>query len=182
MPRYPTSRPNGVTFQTAKLTNDDLSGSRLEHLSLADRELNACNLANVQARGAAVTRATIETSRLTGIHLPEATLRDVTIQGCRVDLASFGFSRLTRVTFEDCLLAQTDFLEAQLESVRFHHCDLTRADFRGARLKLCEFRRNKLIDLQGVQSLRGAALEWLDIVEMAGVWAATLGIAVLDTD
>jgi uncharacterized protein YjbI with pentapeptide repeats len=106
----------------------------------------------------------------------------VTIRDCRVDLASFGFSRLTRVTFEECMLAQTDFLDAQLESVRFHHCDLNRADFRGARMQLCEFRRSDLTGLQGVESLRGSAMEWPDIVELAGVWAAALGIEVLDAD
>ncbi len=106
----------------------------------------------------------------------------MSIRDCRVDLASFGFSRLTRVTFEDCLLAQTDFLDAQLESVGFHHCDLTAADFRGARMQQCEFRRSDLTGLQGIKNLRGAAMEWPDIVELAGVWAAALGIEVLDTD
>jgi uncharacterized protein YjbI with pentapeptide repeats len=119
---------------------------------------------------------------MTGIAVPEATLRDVSLRGCRIDLASFGFSRLERVTFEDCVLHQTDFLEAQLDAVRFHGCDLTSADFRGARLKRCEFRRSDLTGLQGVESLRGAAMEWPDIVEMAGVWAATLGIEILDAD
>jgi uncharacterized protein YjbI with pentapeptide repeats len=119
---------------------------------------------------------------MTGIDFSEATLRDASVEGCRVDLASFGFSRLERVTFEDCLLAQTDFLQAQLESVRFHRCDLTRADFRGARLKLCEFRRSELAGLSGVESLRGAAMELPDIVGLASVWAAALGIEVLDAD
>jgi uncharacterized protein YjbI with pentapeptide repeats len=119
---------------------------------------------------------------LTGIDLPEATLRDVTIRGCRVDLASFGFCRLERVSFEDCLLAQTDFLEAELDSVRFHGCDLTRADFRGARLHRCELRRNDLTELQAVENLRGAAMEWADIVAMSGTLAAALGIKVLDQD
>jgi uncharacterized protein YjbI with pentapeptide repeats len=86
------------------------------------------------------------------------------------------------VTFEDCLLQQTDFLEAQLDAVRFHRCDLARADFRGARLKACEFRRCNLTGLEGVGSLRGAAMEWPDVVEMAGVWAAALGIEILDPD
>jgi hypothetical protein len=36
--------------------------------------------------------------------------------------------------------------------------------------------------MQGVESLRGAAMEWSDIVGMAGVWAAALGIEVLDGD
>jgi len=74
------------------------------------------------------------------------------------------------------------FLEAQLDDVRFHRCDLTRSDFRGARLKRCEFRRCNLTGLQGVESLRGAAMEWPDIVEMAGLLASTLGIQTLDTD
>jgi hypothetical protein len=60
------------------------------------------------------------------------------------------------VLFEDRLPAQAEFLEAQLGSVRFEGCDLTGAD------------------------LRGAALEWHRIVEMADVWAAARGIDVLD--
>jgi uncharacterized protein YjbI with pentapeptide repeats len=104
----------------------------------------------------------------------------VTIRGCRVDLASFRMCRLERVTFEDCLLAQSDFQETRMESVRFHGCDLSGADFSGARLRLCEFRQSKLAGLRGVESLRGAALEWPDIVELAGLWAAALGIEVLE--
>ncbi len=172
----------GVTLRALRCAKVDLSGSRLDHLALADGALVGCNLANVQARKADFARVTVETSRLTGLALPEATLSDVTLRDCRIDLASFGFSRLARVTFEDCLLTQADFLEAQLEDVRFHRCDLTGADFRGAHLHCCEFRRSTLADLQGVPNLRGAALEWSDIVELAGVWAAALGIDVLDVD
>jgi uncharacterized protein YjbI with pentapeptide repeats len=86
------------------------------------------------------------------------------------------------VSFEDCTLAQTDFLDAQLHSVGFDGCDLTNADIRGARLKRCELRRSELTGLQGVESLRGAAMEWSDVVEMAGVWAAALGIEVLQDE
>jgi uncharacterized protein YjbI with pentapeptide repeats len=173
---------NGVSFQTVKLDRVDLSGSRLETLRIVDGVLVGCNLANLYARSVSLERARIENSRLTGIELTEGALRDVTFRGCRIDLASFGFSRLERVTFEDCLLSQTDFLEAKLDSVRFHACELSRADFRDARLSRCELRRSDLTDVQGVKDLRGAAMEWPDIVNMAGLWAATLGIEVLDTD
>jgi len=127
-----------------------------------------------------LTRIDLDTCRLTGIVVPDAVLRDITFRSCRVDLVSFSFSRLERVTFEDCLLVQADFLEARLESVRFHGCDLGRADFRGARLQQCEFRRNELTGIQGADSLRGAAMEWPDIVETAGLWAAAAGIEVLE--
>jgi uncharacterized protein YjbI with pentapeptide repeats len=178
----PDQHAKGVTLNIVKLTNVDLSGSRLDDLRAADVEFDRCNLANAQSRRADVRRATIAASRLTGIRLSDASLCDVTVRDGRVDLASFGSSRLTRVTFEDCLLSQTDFLEAELDSVRFHDCNLTRADFRGARLRRCEIRRCNLTDLQGVESLRGAALQWPAIVELAGTWAAALGIEVLDAD
>ncbi len=172
----------GLTLAAARLTRLDLSGCGLDELTATDVEIHGGNLANLHSRGARVTRMTVAGSRLTGLRLSEAELRDLTIRDCRADLASFGGSRLERVTFEGCLLSQADFLDAQLESVRFHRCDLTGADFRGARLRRCEFRRCELTDLQGVASLRGAAMEWPDIVELAGVWAAALGIGVLDPD
>jgi hypothetical protein len=64
--------------------------------------------------------------------------------------------------------------------VRFHDCDLTGADFRGARLQACELRRSNLSGIEHASGLRGASLEWPYVVELAGVWAAELGIGVLD--
>jgi uncharacterized protein YjbI with pentapeptide repeats len=86
-PSLTSQRARGVTFQTARLAHLDLSGSRLEDLTIAESVLDACNLANFHAHRA-----------------------------------------------------------------------------------------------RGVESLRGAALEWSDIVGMAGTWAAALGIEVLDGD
>ncbi len=178
----PDQDARGVSLESVRLTRVDLSGSRLDRLTAVDVEFDHCNLANLHGRGLDVTRLSIAASRLTGIRLSEATLRDVTIRGSRVDLASFGFSKLERVTFDDCLLTQTDFLDAQLESVRFTGCDLTRSDFRGARLRHCELRRCDLTDLQGVEGLRGAAMEWSAIVGMAGAFAAAAGVEVLDPE
>jgi uncharacterized protein YjbI with pentapeptide repeats len=164
----------------AAVAGADLSSQRAESLSLTDVEFTRCNLANVQTPRARMSRVAISDSRLTGATLTESQLRDVTIRGCRADLTSFGFSRLERVTFEDCVLSGADFLEARLDSVRFNGCDLFEADIRGARLTACELRACRLDGLQGVANLAGAAMEWPAIVEMAGAWAAELGIEVLE--
>jgi uncharacterized protein YjbI with pentapeptide repeats len=171
-----------VSFKASRLAHVDLSGAVLERLWLSHCELSGCNLANLDAKAARVQRTRISDSRMTGIAFAEATLSDVTFSACRIDLAAFGFAQLERVTFEDCLLAQSDFLETRLKHVRFHDCDLTGAAFRGARLEVCEFRRSDLSGIEHVAGLRGAALEWPYIVELAGVWAAELGIEVLDLD
>lgn len=47
---------SGVSLQTAQLTDGDLSGSRLEHLRLADSTFGSCNLANLQASRAYAAR------------------------------------------------------------------------------------------------------------------------------
>jgi hypothetical protein len=49
-------------------------------------------------------------------------------------------------------------------------------------MRRCEFRRCDLSALEGIENLRGAALEWADIVGMAGSWAAALGIEILDPE
>ena len=67
-----------------------------------------------------------------------------------------------------------------LTSVRFIGCDLSEADFRGARLYRSELRASSLAGVHGVQRLAGCAMPWPDIVEQAGVWAAALGIEVLE--
>jgi uncharacterized protein YjbI with pentapeptide repeats len=118
------ARANGVTFHTTRLVNVDVSASQLDDLRLTQRALKGCNLANTQAQRAAATRVTVETSRLTGIDLREATLRDVTFRDCRSDLTG----------------------------------------------------------LEGIESLRGAAMEWSDIIEMTGALAAALGIEILAID
>ena len=70
------------------------------------------------------------------------------------------------------MLAQAEFREALLRSVRFEHCDLTEADITGLRLD----------GLAGAERLRGAAMPWGDIVGHAGVFAAALGIRLLDAE
>jgi uncharacterized protein YjbI with pentapeptide repeats len=177
---FADQRADGLRLDTIRLTRVDLSGSRLQQVRVIDAELTDCNLANLHARGADASRLAIARSRLTGIELQAASLQDVTISGCRVDLASFGSARLARVTFDECVLTEATFLDAELDAVRFHDCDLTRADFRGARLRRCEFRRTELTQIEGVTSLRGAAIDLPTIVGLAVVWADALGIAVLD--
>ncbi|HEY1832892.1 MAG TPA: pentapeptide repeat-containing protein [Solirubrobacteraceae bacterium] len=171
-----------VFLEACRLKGVDLSESRLEQGRMTDVCMEGTNLANLHAVGMRAVRVELESCRLTGVNLNAGQLTDLHIRSCKVDLATFATARLERVTFEDCQLAGSDFLDAELDSVRFQGCDMTGVDLRGARLRACELRRCELADIRGVGSLRGAALEWATIVELAGVWAETLGIEVLDRD
>jgi uncharacterized protein YjbI with pentapeptide repeats len=166
----------------AELVGGDASGAALRELSLVDSRLDRCNLANVEARSAAWIRVEVEGSRMTGLSVPEALLRDVRIRDTRLDLAVLRFARLERVVFEDCRLEGADFYGARLESVAFRRCDLGEASFADAKLRETEFRRCTLTGLTGAAALRGAEMEWNDVVENAPLWAAALGIRVVEPD
>jgi len=64
--------------------------------------------------------------------------------------------------------------------VLFEDCDFGGASFAGARFDGCELRRCRLDGITGVEGLRGAALEWAEIVGLAGTFASALGLRVLD--
>lgn len=167
----------------SRLLEVDLASARLAHLSIGDCEVRGGNLANVAVRGGVAQRTRFEQVRLTGLTWHEGTVRDVTFRGCRVDLASFAASRLERVRFEDCLMVQVELQDARLAGVVFERCDLTEADFSGARLAAgCELRGCTLDGARAVERLRGARMGLTDVIAAAGVFAATLGIGILDDD
>jgi uncharacterized protein YjbI with pentapeptide repeats len=170
----------GLELEESRLERVDRG--RLARLSLADVELDACSLANVDARSGAMMRALLVRCRLTGLSWTEGIMRDVVLRECRIDLASFAATRLEQVVFERCLLAQTEFQDARLRFVRFVDCDLSEVDLSGARFDDCELRGCAVDGVRGADRLRGVAMPWDDIVASAGMFADALGIRVLDDE
>ena len=110
----------------------------------------------------------------------EASLTDVVLDGCRLDLASFRFARLERVVFRDCRLEESDFHGATLVSVVFERCPLVEASLSHATLERVELRGCDLEGLRGAERLRGARMPWPDIVASAGTLAAAVGVVAID--
>jgi uncharacterized protein YjbI with pentapeptide repeats len=172
----PEQRARSVAFSAVTLEDVDLSGSRLDQVSLVDTRVTGGNWSNVLSRAARALRAEFAGTRATGLALTDADLRDVVLRGCRADLSAFARGRLERVLFEGCVLSEADFSQADLRSVAFVDCDLRRADFRGARMTGCTMQGVKLDALVGVDGLRGVTMPWPDIVANVATWAAALGL------
>jgi len=147
---------------------------------LVDVEVTGRDWANAAARRIELLRVELHDCRLTGAQLAEATLRDVTFTDCKLDLSGLRMSRLERVVFRDCLMGECDLYQATLKDVLFERCDLQAAVFSGAALTRTELRRCILAGVQGVEALRGARMPWPDVVENGPVFAAGLGIAIID--
>ena len=178
--------PAGVTARHLKLAGSriraTLGSAKLGGLHLVNAEIRGADLANVAMAGAGLQRTRIAGTRMTGATLSGASLRDVALADTRLDLASFAEARLDRVAFAGCDLREASFSEARLRDVRFERCDLSGAEFPRAAVQRVEFARCELTGLRAISDLRGATLPWPDIVGNAGLFAAALGIGVIDDE
>ena len=181
-PVAPEALGAGASIEHARLDDADLTGARLRGLRLVDVVVARGNLANTAAPELSLRRVEIAGARLTGAQWTGGTIADAVFRGCRMDLATFAGTTFERVVFDDCLLVQADFREALLRSVHLERCDLTEADLAGVRIDRCELRGCTLDGLAGTERLRGAAMPWADVVGNAALFAAALGIRVLDED
>jgi uncharacterized protein YjbI with pentapeptide repeats len=136
--------------------------------------------ANRQARRLVARRVELHRCRLTGADLAEAMLTDVLFVECRLDLAGLRMAKLDRVVFRDCRMAECDFYEASLSDVLFEQCELREATVSGVKLERVELRRCDLAGLKGVEALRGARMPWSDVLENGPLFAAALGLEILD--
>jgi uncharacterized protein YjbI with pentapeptide repeats len=147
---------------------------------LTDTVVRDADWANVRAPRTTVTRAELRAVRLTGAELAEATLRDVTFADCRLDMVGLRLARLERVVFRDCRMEEADFYGARLKDVLFERCVLREATLTGAALERCELRGCDLTGLRGAEALAGVRMPWNDVLENAPLFAAALGIEIVD--
>jgi uncharacterized protein YjbI with pentapeptide repeats len=75
---------------------------------------------------------------------------------------------------------ECDFYEASFTDVLFEQCGLQQATFTGVQVKRVELRGCDLGGLRGVEALRGARMPWNDVLECAPLFAAALGLEIVD--
>jgi uncharacterized protein YjbI with pentapeptide repeats len=124
-------------------------------------------------------RAELRRCRLTGTDLAEASLSDVTFVECRLDLAGLRHAKLERVVFRDCRMSECDLYGATLKDVLLERCELRQATLSNATLERLELRGCVLTDIRGAEALRGARMEWNDVLANAALFASVLGIEIL---
>lgn len=169
-------------LQSLRIDGGDIGDARLVHLTLDDSELLRLSAANVKAERAVVGRSRLHAVRMTGADLTLGEFRDVSFEDCRADFTSFNAARLQDVRFSGCMLRDADFGGARLTRVRFDRCDLSEVDFTGAEFSRCEMRGCTIDGAKGIDSLRGVAMPYADVIAAAAVLAGALGITIAGDD
>jgi uncharacterized protein YjbI with pentapeptide repeats len=147
-----------------------------------DVRLSGLELANTRSLRSSLKRVELRLCRLTGAELAESTWTDVVLEDCRLDLAGLRASTLDRVVFRDCRMDECELAGSRLRDVRFERCSLRHASFAGCRLERVELAGCDLAGLVGVEALRGARMRWNDVLENAPLFAAAVGIELVEEE
>ncbi|PWJ50698.1 Uncharacterized protein YjbI, contains pentapeptide repeats [Quadrisphaera granulorum] len=178
----------------AELTQARLEGQVVLESSVEDAVLDGALLAGmrcsssrwervsaVAADGARTQWADTEVTdaRLSALRLPTARLDRVVLRRCRLDGVVLRDASLSDVVLDGCDLRGADLTGAQLRRVSFAGSDLTGADLAGSRCEDVDLRGATLEDLRGLDGLRGCTVDAVQLVALAPLLAAHIGLRTL---
>lgn len=204
----PTDLTDGDVERLARLGQAE--GRRFAAATLADVDLAGgsiveCRLDGVTLDGVDLTGATVAESMITGLdaaHLDarRTTWRDVGLDGARIgaaelydagldgvrisasklDLVNLRGARIADVEIVDTHLVELDLGGAEVTRLRLRGCRVDTLDLTDARLVDVDLRGARLSRIVGLERIGGAVISPEQLVELAGSFAAHLGVRVVE--
>ncbi|MFJ6507563.1 pentapeptide repeat-containing protein [Streptomyces sp. NPDC091879] len=169
----------GARFMDCALTGCALDETRLHHARVLDSVLTGIRGVGTDLAEAMLRDVEVIDARLGGVQLHGSVLERVVVRGGKIDYLNLRTARLKDVVFEGCVLVEPDFGGARLERVEFVDCVLKGADLTGATLTDVDLRSAAELDIaRGVDRLAGAVIGTAQLLDLAPVLAAALGVRV----
>jgi uncharacterized protein YjbI with pentapeptide repeats len=116
--------------------------------------------------------------RLGALTLTAAMWTRVSLRGVKLGFVNLAAARLEDVVFEECEIGSLDARSARLRSVIFVDCTVQELNVAEATLTKVDLSGAKLKALVGVESLRGAIVSHDQLIDLAPLLAAELGVEV----
>jgi uncharacterized protein YjbI with pentapeptide repeats len=186
-------------FDTVHIDGADFADEQVEEVSFVEAALSAVSFEGVRMRRARLNDVWLQGLRIVGCDLAESSWLDVEASGGVFAGLECHGAGLRRVVFHGCKFDSVNLRGAKLHEVVFHDCVLREVDLSGAAVTECSFPGSRLeqvhlhqaklseVDLReatgleladGVDSLRGAAVTPVQLLDLAPALAASLGLTV----
>lgn len=183
----------GVVLSTAgmpvELAGSRLLSSRLEFVGMSEIGMRGARLSDVviATPNCTVLRApygqwrdvVVDGGRIGTIELYETELARVALCGVRVRYLNLRSARVSDLTIEDCVIDELDLGGAELLRVAFPGTRVGRLEVGFATLEAVDLRGARIETLVGARDLAGAVVDATQVVELAPVLAAALGLRVV---
>ncbi|MFF5857782.1 pentapeptide repeat-containing protein [Streptomyces sp. NPDC012751] len=171
----------GARFMDCALTGCAVDGTALGRTRVLDSVLTGLRGVGTELAESTFRDVELVDARLGGTRMHGAVLERVVVRGGKIDYLNLREARLKDVVFDSCVLVEPDFAGARLERVEFTGCALRGADFGNATLKDVDLRGAAPLEIsRGLDRLSGAVIGTGQLLDLAPVLAAELGIRVED--
>jgi uncharacterized protein YjbI with pentapeptide repeats len=174
---------SGQDASDARFLDCRLERCGFEGLSMARVRVVDCVFAEVYGASVDFADSIWRDSQMTGgrlgaMTLPGATLTRIRLRGVKLGFVNLAAARLEDVIFEECEIGGVDARASQLRSVSFVGCTVQELNVTEASLSKVDLSGAKLRTLVGVDGLRGAIINREQLLDLAPLLAAQLGVEV----
>ncbi|MFF1376456.1 pentapeptide repeat-containing protein [Streptomyces sp. NPDC058308] len=169
----------GALFMDSAVTGCAVDETRLVRARFVDSVLTELRGVGTDLMEASLRDVEVVDARLGGVQVHGGVLERVVVRGGKIDYLNLRKARLRDVVFEECVLVEPDFGLASLERVEFRGCAVRGVDFSGVRMVDVDFRGASELEVaRGVECLAGAVISPAQLMGLAPVFAAQVGVRV----
>ena len=172
----------GARFLDCQLSASVISGGDLEGSTWRGGGVRQVRFVGTQLARSVWHGLELNGCALSGVELFGSRLRKVVFRGGLLQGVNLRQSRLEDVVFEDCGLRDVDLGGATLQRVSFPGCRIERIDLTGMTARQVDLRGARVDIARGLDRLRGVVIDHGQLMELAPVLAAQLGLVVRSSD
>ena len=170
----------GHTFLECSLVGVTLDDAHLEGSRWSECEWQRVQGVGVFLPEASLADVTLDGCRLAAVSAWGSSWRDVTVRGGKVDFLNLRGARLKDVAFVDCVVVEVDLQEATVDGLTFEGCTLVEPTFGRGTYAGLDLSGATLRSPRGLAGLRGATLGRGQVIDLADAFATELGITIAD--
>lgn len=162
----------------------DLSGDEasLRGASIRETLLDQPALTTLRAGRGHWKDVRVHAGRIGVLEVYDSEWRSVELEGSRLAYVNLRGADVADLALRECHVDELDLGEASLRRVSLAGSRIGRLGLRGARLESFDLRGATVEAIDGVESLRGAVLSPMQLMDLAPLLADALGIVVEDSD
>lgn len=171
---------SGITFSECELAGWEVRDAVFTESAFLETRITGLFATGFRASRSTFRQVEVDDARIGAVELMESKLRSVVFTDVRLGFVNLRGAGLTDVVFRGCMLDGIDAADATLTRVAFEDCTAGEIDVSRAKLQHVDLRGLQVERIRGVEGIAGATMSHLQVVGLAEVFAAHLGITVTD--
>lgn len=168
----------GLTLSECALVDVTVTDADLRAARITDTSLTRLNAPVLRAAHSVWREASIQDSRIGSGELYDAQLSTLLVSRSKISFLNLRGGTLRDVAFEDCLIDELDLSEASARRLAFPGCTIAMLDVSRAHLEHVDLRGARIGGIRGIDSLHGVTVDAAQLIDLAPLLAAHLGIRV----